>query len=43
LIHFVVVVVVEDFLAFNAEEEDLRFNNDTDVWDNEMVFMVNDF
>ena len=43
LIHFVVVVVVEDFLAFNAEEEDredLHFKDAKDVWDKAMVFIM---
>jgi hypothetical protein len=43
LIHFVVVVVVEDFLAFNTEEEDredLHFKDAKDVWDKAMVFIM---
>lgn len=43
LIHFVVVVVVEDFLAFNTEEEDredLHFKGVKDVWDKAMVFIM---
>ena len=43
LIHFVVVVVVEDFLAFNTEEEDredLHFKDVKDVWDKAMVFIM---
>ena len=42
LIHFV-VVVVEDFLAFNTEEEDredLHFEGVKDVWDKAMVFIM---
>jgi len=41
LIHFV-VVVVEDFLAFNTEEEeeDLHFKDADDVWDKAMVFIM---
>ena len=42
LIHFV-VVVVEDFLAFNTEEEDredLYFKGVKDVWDKAMVFIM---
>ena len=43
LTHFVVVVVVEDFLAFNTEEEDredLHFKDVKDVWDKAMVFIL---
>jgi hypothetical protein len=42
LIHFV-VVVVEDFLAFNTEEEDredLYFKGVKDIWDKAMVFIM---
>lgn len=40
LTHFVVVVVVEDFLTFNTEEEDREDLHFKDVWDRAMVFIM---